>query len=391
MKKIAIVYHELCLGGTSTSLLFLLDSLDYSAVSVDLILYKSGGFLYNKINKNVNILVVGKPITRSGLFLRSLFNGSLVKLFLTLVFRKGFFAKMRMGISQIGAKIRARKSALVQKNYDLVIGFMEFWPNEYSIRLRSKEKLVLIHQGYEPAHFNLFLDMAIFESVDKIGFVSRENCEKFNEFSKFAYKDKVIYFPNLLNANTIKAMAKEVLPSMPNVQEKCLLVTSARLNYHVKGLDRLLSVALALKRKGFSFLWVVLGSGEDERRFKYEIRKLGLSNDVICLGQQANPYSLVSRARFFVLLSRREGKPMAIDEAKILGKECIVTNYESAQEQILPPRFGSVVSNDLFSAEEVADLILSAKSEKLSSLQLDEILEKELEEKRRIVGKVIYA
>ena len=48
------------LGGVEKSLLGLLDSFDYDEFEVDLFLYGHHGALYSLINKNVNILRLGR-------------------------------------------------------------------------------------------------------------------------------------------------------------------------------------------------------------------------------------------------------------------------------------------------------------------------------------------
>ena len=42
-KKVLFVYPELMLGGSTTSLISLLNSIDYNRYEVDLILYKNSG------------------------------------------------------------------------------------------------------------------------------------------------------------------------------------------------------------------------------------------------------------------------------------------------------------------------------------------------------------
>jgi glycosyltransferase involved in cell wall biosynthesis len=52
------------------------------------------------------------------------------------------------------------------------------------------------------------------------------------------------------------------------------------------------------------------------------------------LGLKQNPYPYVAKATIYIQPSRYEGKSIAIDEAKILGKPLLVTNYPSAKDQI---------------------------------------------------------
>ena len=64
MKDILIVYSKMVVGGSTTSLLSLLNGIDYSKYRVDLLLYDNGGDLQSFINPNVNVLPQAKDSTR---------------------------------------------------------------------------------------------------------------------------------------------------------------------------------------------------------------------------------------------------------------------------------------------------------------------------------------
>ena len=70
----------------------------------------------------------------------------------------------------------------------------------------------------------------------------------------------------------------------------------------------------------------------------------------------SNPFPYVKAADVFVLLSRFEGKPICITESLIIGTPAIVTNYPSANEQIICGHNGIIIDNseeaiNLFSVE----------------------------------------
>lgn len=356
MKKVAIIYPEFFVGGTTTSLIFLLNSLDYSKVDVDLLVYKNEGELKHNINHHVNIVDVGLHISKISMFFCSLFSGKLFLLFVKTLFKKDFLKHFRMGISQLGAFYRSKKSKVVEKKYDLAIGFMEFWANEYLLCVDSKKRNMIIHPNYSSACFNLFLDLSKFEAVNNISFVSKSNCDSFNVLTNNKFYHKVMLFPNILDKQTILNMSSE-MTDISIFKDTCLLVTSARIESYVKGFDRMIDVALELKNKGFAFKWLVVGGGADEKTVKKKIVSLGIEKFFIFFGQQINPYKYMALADYFVLLSRREGRPMSVDEAIILGRKCVVTSYETANEQLNNGQYGFVVSNEKFSAKLVADII----------------------------------
>ncbi len=360
MKNIAIAYSEFVIGGTTTSLIFLLDSLDYSKAAVDLYTYDDSGILHQKINPNVNQFTVGKKIKKTRILLWALITGKLFVLFAKTVFKANFSRRFRMGISQIGGVYRAKNTAVPAKQYDLAIGYMEFWADEYAVRLKATQKISMIHQNYNNAFFQYFLDKALFARTDKIAFVSEANCESFKQTFKHQYDEKVLFMPNLLNAQTVLAMSNETTPPELRFPGFCVLITSARIDRYVKGLDRMVDVARVLKARSFPFKWLIIGGGGEEEDLRRDIIENGLGDSILILGQQANPYKFIKICDYFVLLSRREGKPMCIDEARILGKPCIVTSYDSAVEQIGDQDDCHIVSNEEFNPSLVADIIVDS-------------------------------
>jgi glycosyltransferase involved in cell wall biosynthesis len=64
------------------------------------------------------------------------------------------------------------------------------------------------------------------------------------------------------------------------------------------------------------------------------ISEYGLEEYFILEGIRENPYPYMKKADLIVQPSRFEGKSIVLDEAKILGKAIVVTNYPSVKDQI---------------------------------------------------------
>ena len=73
------------------------------------------------------------------------------------------------------------------------------------------------------------------------------------------------------------------------------------------------------------------------------IEENGLSNSFILEGMVINPYPYMGRADIIVQPSRHEGKSIVLDEAKILEKAIVVTNYTSVADQITDKESGLIV------------------------------------------------
>ena len=64
------------------------------------------------------------------------------------------------------------------------------------------------------------------------------------------------------------------------------------------------------------------------------IREYHVEENVILLGTKTNPYPYMKACDIYLQPSRHEGKPIAVEEAKILQKPIVVTDYFSAREQM---------------------------------------------------------
>ena len=100
------------------------------------------------------------------------------------------------------------------------------------------------------------------------------------------------------------------------------------------------------------------------------------------LGFLDNPYNIIKKCDYLVLLSENETWGLVITEAKILGVPCIVTDFEAAYEQILDNETGIILSRqNIDSYEDKIDAIINNKNiykEKLKNFKWsnDEILKK---------------
>ena len=76
-----------------------------------------------------------------------------------------------------------------------------------------------------------------------------------------------------------------------------------------------------------------------------------LDNEFIFIGETTNPYTYVRNADIYVHPSRFEGKSVAIDEAKILCKPIVISNFTTSKDHIDNEENGLIVdmsSNGLY-------------------------------------------
>jgi glycosyltransferase involved in cell wall biosynthesis len=85
------------------------------------------------------------------------------------------------------------------------------------------------------------------------------------------------------------------------------------------------------------------------------------------LGLKSNPYAYISNASAFILPSFFEGKSISLEEAKLLHKPIVVTNFSSAKDQI---------ENEVTGL--IADMNATSIAEGLEQLLLNPSLQKDL-------------
>jgi len=337
-QKILIVYSKMIVGGSTTSLLSLLNELDYQRFEVDLLLFEKGGVLEKQIPREVNIL--------DNSFLH------MQKLPLSYVFAFIFAfvkSKLKRNIlirSQVMSKYLAKGQAPLDKQYDVAIAYLEFWPSQYVIqKVNAKRKILWLHVDYASTKLDMRYDKQMYERADAVVTVS-EACKK-NLMELLPSVNNIYCIHNVLSAKTVRNLAASYTIDTEQYAADLIFVTVARIDFNHKGHDRGITVFKKIKKLYLhkSFKWLIIGDGPDRKQLQSMIEEADLKNEVILLGELTNPHPYVKMADFFFLPSRYEGQPMAVTEAQMNGIIPLVTNYASAHNQIINMVDGLICDN----------------------------------------------
>lgn len=360
-KNILFVINNLNCGGAEKALISLLETIDYEKFNVDLFLFKHEGIFYSKIPKEVNLLQ--EPINFS------YYDMPIKKAIIdTLKHRK-----LKTAVSRIraGVVFKIEKNAArceqrvwkylsqsllpLEKNYDIAIGFLEKNPIYFCIdKVNAKMKIGFIHNDYEKLAMDSTIDKEYFSQLDHIVTVSEE-CAKVLENKFPAYAEKVEVMYNIVSEKTISKMAMD--PIELNNNNSKIFVSVGRLNQQ-KGFDMAIQACKYLVDSGYSFRWFVIGEGEERKKLEDLIKQFGVENYFILLGMKENPYPYINAADIYIQPSRFEGKSIAIDEAKILQKPIVVTNFSTVKDQIIHNVNGLIVDmNSIAISEGIKSLI----------------------------------
>jgi len=146
---------------------------------------------------------------------------------------------------------------------------------------------------------------------------------------------KIQRIPNPVNLDMILNMKDRKLDlDFPGLSGKTIFVHIGRL-VEKKNHLLLLQASALLKRRGERFVVLCAGSGPLEHKIKQLISDFDLDEYVIMLGNLANPFALMSKARALVLTSYHESFSMVLVEAMASGTNVIAVDCPYGPADVL--------------------------------------------------------
>ena len=336
-KKILIVSSSLSMGGLEKCLINFLDNINYDNYEVDLYLFNEGRALLEKLNKSVNLL-------DDSPYYACVYNYPIGKSIKTLISKK----KFSLAFYRVGRFIRARfknkrftksdwkhmqKTMLkIDKEYDVAIGFEEETACYYVADcVNAKIKLGWIHTDIKKINANRTLDEKAFSKLDKVLTVSNNSLNSLASlYPNLKDKFKVVPISRIVNDNELIALSNE-----PNdmLFEGNKILSVGRL-VELKGFHLCVPALKKLIDDGYNVKWFVCGEGDFRKEIEEEIKRQGVENEFILLGNCANPYTFIKSSDICVQPSSYEGSSVAVFEEKYFQKPVVVTNIESNLELI---------------------------------------------------------
>lgn len=325
-KKLLMYMGGWFTNGVTVSAINLLNDLDYTKYSVDLLM-RPTAFYYphniKQIPKEVNM------ISTSG-------NMSL-ELFLQYALQ----ILNIPGISKINPLKAYKKEIrrlLGTNQYDAVINFCGYSPFFTSLLASVKHgiKIIYLHNNIKKEQRLRFprlkITMSLLDRYDVLVPVSESLGQVSSEdFPKQKHKLKVC--ENLIGWKKILAWAQD--PTPIHVDRECYnFITIGRYSPE-KGHDRLLHAFKEVSEEHKQArLYLVASHGLLEDATKALVKKLSLQEKVILTGPLDNPLSLLKQCDCFVLSSLYEGQGIVLLEAMSLGIPVISTDIEGARSVV---------------------------------------------------------
>ena len=231
--------------------------------------------------------------------------------------------------------------------FDTVIAFYEGLPTYWisNAKLKKGNKIAWLHTSTQlsqqgKSFIELEKQHKYYTEFEKIVAVSQGVADSFTTL--FNLKDKVTVIYNPINSQTI--IEKSLLPSPIKKTTNPTFVSIGRLT-EAKGYDRWLRILLKLKNKGYKFQSWIIGGGD---RDKYEafVKDNHLTDYIIFLGHQDNPYPYIQQADWIACPSLVEGLSTVVLESLILKKAIITTNCPGMKELLGENQYGIVCDNN---------------------------------------------
>lgn len=243
-----------------------------------------------------------------------------------------------------------------------------------SKNIKSKKSYFWFH--YFWASQEEFLKYTIDNNlIDGVIAVSQSTKDRILQLQSVVIQEnKILVIHNILNSKSI--LEKSLEPVTMDLSDELNLITVARIA-PVKGYERVKYLADALITKNVDFKWFILGKANNsEKEYEQKIKKLlEPYKNIYFLGEQQNPYKYMKNCDYTVLLSEREACSLVINESKILGVPCIVTDFDGITEQITPMENGIIISRENVNTylDKVNDIINSKEKlkENLKNFKYD--------------------
>ena len=233
-------------------------------------------------------------------------------------------------------------------HFDKVIGFEESYATKFASCF-DIPKIAWLHCDYH-AYYKASQGLdesAMYGRFEKIVCVS--NYAK-NVFIKYypALSQKVICVYNMLDVSAIEAAAQEPIEDNRFETEDFTIVSVGRID-PIKQFHLIPDFVKEMKNRNpvVKFRWYVIGNGSNHL-WNYtleQIKKLGVSEQVVLLGAKNNPYPYIQKADLLVCTSKTESWSYVINEAKVLHTP-VVTLRCGSSEEVVEPNVGYITTKE---------------------------------------------
>lgn len=228
------------------------------------------------------------------------------------------------------------------EKYDVAVAYMDGTPAYYVMdKVQADKKVLWLHSNYLEQGYQVEFDKPYFQQCDEIITVSEE-CREAICRAHPENGEKIKILENISAASLVQAQSVKIGATEFDEAGGMRLLTVGRL-HEQKGIDLAVDAARCLKEQGIDFSWLIVGEGTQRAVLERKIAAYSLEKQVFLLGARTNPYVYMAKCDILVQPSRVEGKSIVLDEAKLLCKPIVVTEYSTVHDAIEHGKTGWIV------------------------------------------------
>lgn len=361
MRKILFVIPSMRIGGAEKSLANLLNLIDLNEYDINLLMFKPEGDFLQQIPSGIHILKTDPSLFYAYKCDKNVFSCKAgIRSEILRIFSTGVCKILYGNCARQKRWTKFYKTLLpeLDSEYDVAIGYLEGDASYYVIdKVNAKRKILWVHSNFENIKKNE--DAAAYKEyfckADKVVSIS-DKCVQILQDNYPDMKNKFMFLPNLTSSvvlnNTANANINEEFS-----KDDFNIVSVGRLT-EAKGFDMAIDALKILKDHKVPVHWWIIGDGELRKCLEKQAKDNSVEEYLTFLGFKANPYPYMNKADLIVQTSRWEGKSVVLDEAKILGKPILATDYATVKDQVENGKEGVIVEMDAESiAREIEHLV----------------------------------
>lgn len=370
MKKVLFYNGSLRMGGIERVLVEVLQNIDRSKMSIDLIIedgIKSLNVFEKDIPKDIKIYYLKSEelIQKTDFYRKN---------------KKNIFYKIMYNIMmnyEGYIKRKNLKKIFKEKNYDVVIDF-DMGLSKYIDLIKAEKKIAWIHSSIE----NWYVKKS---RIKKLG--KRLNnyskivviCDEMKNETEKLYpflKNRIIRIYNPFNFNRILKCSEE---KVEKKYEKCFkqefMISVMRLTANSKDFETLIEAWKKLEKENVNIPLYILGEGPDRRNIEKKIREAHQENRIFLLGNMKNPYPWIKKSKMLIHSSKFEGFGLTLVEALILSKKVISSNCPIGPREILENgEIGFLY--EIGDYEKLSELIIENLENNISNEKINQKIQK---------------
>ena len=248
-----------------------------------------------------------------------------------------------------------RAARYLNRKYKNVIAYQESVTSDFVRYIDAPNRISWMHTDYDKL-CSLSPRMAsreVYDLYHHITSVTRASADRMKG-ALGRDSDTVHVIQNPLIPEVIIERANEPVPCSEQRKKPFLMVSVGRLSGE-KAFHRIPEIAKQIKDYGIKFDWYIIGDGATRKQIEDAIDVTGTADVVHLLGSKSNPYPYMRMADVLVITSEYEAQPMVANEALILGKPVISTEFASIREVINDGVNGIIASQSI---EEICGVLV---------------------------------